>query len=52
LTAISGGQLLGDVEPESKPAAVADGRAVQAHMTLEDPVAIGQGDPRPLILDG
>ena len=21
-------------------------------MTLEDPVAVGQGDPRPLILDG
>ena len=50
LTAVRDGQPLGDVEP--KPTAVAGGPRVQAHMTLEDPVAVGQRDPGPLILDG
>ena len=52
LTAVRGGQPPGDVETKPKPTAVTGGRRVQAHMTLEDPVAVGQGDPRPLILDG
>jgi len=52
LTAVRGGQLLGDVETKPEPAAVAGRRRVQAHMTLEDPVAVGQWDPGPLILDG
>ena len=52
LTAVRGGQPPGDVETKPKPTAVAGGYRVQAHMTLEDPVAVGQGDPRSLILDG
>ena len=52
LTAVRGGQPPGDVETKPEPTAVAGRRRVQAHMTLEDPVAIGQRDPRPLILDG
>ena len=52
LTAVRGGQPPGDVETKPKPTAVAGGPRVQAHMTLEDPVAVGQWDPRPLILDG
>ena len=51
LTAGRGGQPPGDVEPKPKPTAGAGGPRVQAHMPLEDPVAVGQGDPRPLILD-
>ena len=52
LTAVRGGQPPGDVEPKPEPTAVAGRRRVQAHMTLEDPVAVGQRDPGPLILDG
>jgi hypothetical protein len=52
LTAVRGGQPPGDVETKPEPTAVAGRRRVQAHMTLEDPVAIGQRDPGPLILDG
>ena len=52
LTAVRGGQPPGDVETKPEPAAVVGRRRVQAHMTLEDPVAVGQGDPRRVILDG
>ena len=52
LTAVRGGQPPGDVETKPKPTVVAGGPRVQAHMTLEDPVAVGHWDPRPLILDG
>src|SRR5829696_3079863 len=41
LTAVRGGQPPGDVEPKPEPTAVAGRRRVQAHMTLEDPIAIG-----------
>jgi hypothetical protein len=52
LTAVRGGQPPGDVEPKPETTAVAGRRRMQAHMTLEDPVAIGQRDPGPVILDG
>jgi len=52
LTGVRGGQPPGDVEPKPEPAAVGGRGRVQAHMPLEDPAAIGQRDPRPLILDG
>jgi len=52
LAAVGVGQPPGDVQPKPKATTGASGGLAQPRIPLEDPVAIGHRDPRPLILYG